>query len=355
MSTRPAKMLIRIMSLTFILVSAVALVNAFADKPQSDRQSESESKASQTVNPLCYVCHYDLQEEEISVVHQQAGIGCDQCHGPSNKHMHDEMLMTQPDRLYGRAEVEPLCTMCHNFQVDHANEAVIEEFRKKWRDRPRPNGRAITSEAVCTDCHGTHNISVQGGSDSASQREVEWKPLFDGKDLKGWQKEDNSCWQVKAGSLVAPTGSGNNLGCISRDIDLENYLLSMTFRADWPVHAAMKIHSQNDASKPVAVIEILENEKLPAYTPSIRIPEKGFALKNLDPDIVDKLMFNTVILKVADDTLDLWLNGRAIGTLHIDQPEKTRIELCFLPDQENRNAKIYISEIQLKPVTQGGD
>ena len=104
--------------------------------------------------------------EQLTIDHAAMGITCDLCHGPTIEHMHDEMLMTAPDRLFGRREIRDFCSSdaCHapddgrqyyTFE-DHTDPAKPLAFAKQWHGRMRPNGRAITDDAVCTDCHGTH-------------------------------------------------------------------------------------------------------------------------------------------------------------------------------------------------------
>jgi hypothetical protein len=107
-------------------------------------------------NGLCLVCHLDFDEDSITADHLQRGITCAHCHGKSVAHMHDETMMTSPDVLYGRTEVESMCRHCHR---SHKDKREVENFRAKWLGKKRENGRNITAESTCTDCHGLHTIS----------------------------------------------------------------------------------------------------------------------------------------------------------------------------------------------------
>jgi len=107
-------------------------------------------------NGLCMVCHLDFDEDPIATVHLHRGITCAHCHGKSVAHMHDETMMTSPDVLYGRTEVESMCSHCHR---SHKDKRAVENFRAKWLGKKRENGRNITAESTCTDCHGLHTIS----------------------------------------------------------------------------------------------------------------------------------------------------------------------------------------------------
>ena len=70
--------------------------------------------------------------------------------------------------LFGRSEVSAMCSnrTCHapgegrieyGLQ-DHKDPAKVQQFHDEWLGRVRPNGRAITKQPICTDCHGTHRI-----------------------------------------------------------------------------------------------------------------------------------------------------------------------------------------------------
>ncbi|MBI4579180.1 MAG: cytochrome c3 family protein [Planctomycetes bacterium] len=106
-------------------------------------------------NSVCLVCHIDLETEEMAAVHLKAGIVCANCHGVSEAHRSDEMNVTPPEVLYGRADIGPFCTACH---PTHKTGQQYQEFLRQWSGRRRPNGRMITSDANCMDCHGHHVI-----------------------------------------------------------------------------------------------------------------------------------------------------------------------------------------------------
>jgi hypothetical protein len=70
--------------------------------------------------------------------------------------MNDESMMTPPDILYGRTQVEAMCIQCH--EQGHKNPLAIDAFRQKWGGEKRENGRNVTEDSICTDCHGRHTI-----------------------------------------------------------------------------------------------------------------------------------------------------------------------------------------------------
>jgi hypothetical protein len=137
----------------------------FGCQPAESAKTESASQAAGVHKPVppprtgenseCLICHMDFNNEELSVKHEQVGIGCINCHGDSLAHGDDELNITPPDRLYGRAEIVPFCKGCHE---THVTGKVYDDFVKKWHSKRRPNGRMVLDDSVCTDCHGNHAI-----------------------------------------------------------------------------------------------------------------------------------------------------------------------------------------------------
>jgi hypothetical protein len=111
--------------------------------------------AAKVDNSECLVCHMDFKSELIASRHAREGVGCGFCHGPSLAHGDDEMNITPPDRLFGRAEIAEFCQDCH---PTHKTGRIYDAFVRKWHSKRRPNGRMILDDSVCTDCHGKHAI-----------------------------------------------------------------------------------------------------------------------------------------------------------------------------------------------------
>ena len=126
-------------------------------KPLSPIQvSMTDSGNTSKNNMLCFVCHVNFAENDAVADHISEGITCAHCHGKSIDHMNDESTMTPPDILYGRNEVEELCIQCH--QQTHKDQQAIDAFLQKWDGQKRENGRNVTEDSICTDCHGRHTI-----------------------------------------------------------------------------------------------------------------------------------------------------------------------------------------------------
>jgi hypothetical protein len=325
------------------------LAVCFADEPKVDKTNGEKPNE----NSKCYVCHPSLKTEDITTIHLDMGITCDECHGPSIEHMHDEMLMTKPDLLFGRAEVEKMCSnpICHKpdgdrhiySRQDHKNQAAVREFHEKWLHRIRPNGRFITNKAVCTDCHGTHNIVKETETDS---EEKKWITAFNGRDLTGWRPSGNASWNIKRGRIVAAAGKSGKGGTLWTDKMYEDYLLTVTFRATWPIHAGIWLRATGSERSPR--IEIFENQKAAAFTASVWVPGKGLALVNQRHDLIDRESWNTISVKVQGKRFHVWLNGEEIGAMLAGGPMKGKIGLHIETNPAYKAAELHIREVLIQ-------
>jgi len=330
-----------------IIFAALAslLAVCFAEESQAEKPDG---------NSKCYVCHPDMKTEELTTDHIDMDITCDECHGESVEHMHDEMLMTKPDLLFGRAEVNRMCSnpMCHKpgpgrevyGRQDHKDPVAVEEFFKKWHGRIRPNGRAVANDSVCTDCHGTHNISDPLNPQSGDELPAEWVAAFNGRDLAGWQPSGNDSWNIKTGRIIGTIGKDGKGSTLWNQQMYEDYLLAVTFRATWPIHAGIWLRGAG--SSPGPRLEIFDSK--PAFTGSVWVPENGLALVNLREQLVDSGGWNTISVKVEGDRIQVWLNGEEIGAVRGIGPAKGKIGLYIEKHPASKSAELCVREVLIQ-------
>jgi hypothetical protein len=221
---------------------------------------------------------------------------------------------------------------------------AVEEFFEKWTGRMRPNGRAVAHNSVCTDCHGTHNISKPLETKSGNEQQAEWVAAFNGSDLAGWQTSDATNWTVKSGRIVGIAGENDKGSTLWTEAIYENYLLAITFRATWPVHAGILLRGAKIKSGPR--IEIFDSA--PAFTGSVLIPEKGLALTNIREDLVDRESWNTISARIEGDKIQVWLNGEEIGSVRGIEPAKGKIGLYIEKHSASKSAAFSVREVQIQ-------
>jgi len=334
------------------LITAIIVAAGFAGLLAICSAEESQAEKPNE-NSKCYVCHPDMKTEELTTDHLVMDVTCDECHGSSTEHMHDEMLMTEPDLKFGRSEVERMCSnpTCHKpggdreiyGLQDHKNPAEVEAFLEKWTGRIRPNGRAVNHDSVCTDCHGTHNISKPLETKSGDQQ-PQWIAAFNGSDLTGWQTSDAVNWKVQSGRIVGTAGTNDKGSTLWTEAIYDNYLLAITFRVKWPVHAGIWLRGAESQNGPR--IEIFDSA--PAFTGSVLIPDKGLALTNIREDLVDRESWNTISAKVEGDKVQVWLNGEEIGSVCGIEPEKGKIGLYIKEHSPSKSTEFSVREVLIQ-------
>ena len=345
-----------------VLVLILSMYSKSKLQAQSGEKTNPEKPSN---NSQCLVCHGDLKTEILATVHLDKGITCAKCHGPSVHHMQDEMLMTKPDILFGRAQVDNMCRDCH---AEHKNPEAVEQFRQKWLGRTRPNGRTITAQSICTDCHGTHNIVKQPLTPSVEQP-AQWQAIFNGRNFNNWQvcgpkvtrpadrvrgQPTNSArWTVKKGQIVATPGPNGEGGNLWTEQTYQDYLLSVTFRAVWPIHAGIWLRASKSNQGPrVEIFESplqLSSETTygNAYAGSVWMAGR-LILVNLRKDLVDYEGWNTISVKLKGNQLKVWLNGEEIGSVYIIGPTKGKIGLHLASNPAYKNAKLYVREVLIQ-------
>ncbi|MFP4056059.1 MAG: cytochrome c3 family protein [Candidatus Brocadiia bacterium] len=134
---------------------AAALVLA-ACRPAGEAQPPPEARAARAAkaNYRCYECHIDFKGEELTTVHQRAGVTCVRCHGHSQPHIDDEVRATPADAVFRGKAMRVFCLTCHepsdHGEVPaHAAEAMEAEPSKR---------------RSCTECHGDHELIQLGAA-----------------------------------------------------------------------------------------------------------------------------------------------------------------------------------------------
>jgi len=117
-------------------------------------QEQSENKGF-VANQFCSACHYGFSDERLASTHEKAGIGCERCHGESERHRSDEDNITPPEIMYPKAKINPTCMMCHpRHEIQHvAHHKTLLEGAKTIFDSADQDGR----HRYCTDCHAPHH------------------------------------------------------------------------------------------------------------------------------------------------------------------------------------------------------
>jgi len=124
------------------------------------QESENAPEKIVTLNQFCAACHYGFSDEDLAKTHEKAGIGCERCHGESERHRSDEDNITPPEMMYPKERIMPTCMMCHpRHEIEHVSlHQQLLAGAKTIFDSDDDDAPQIT----CTFCHAKkHHIKVR--------------------------------------------------------------------------------------------------------------------------------------------------------------------------------------------------
>lgn len=121
-------------------------------------------------NSFCFVCHRNFEKEPLSAKHTKIGVGCEQCHGISERHSADEDGITPPQIMYSKARINPSCVKCHTadkLKKTDNHQLALSLMKEGGRtntvalNAAPANAGAAPVKWICTDCHGQHRMKVR--------------------------------------------------------------------------------------------------------------------------------------------------------------------------------------------------
>ncbi len=146
--------------------------------------------------------------------------------------------------------------------------------------------------------------------------QAQTEDLFNGKDLTGWTIYGTELWYVEDGLLVCESGPDKEYGYLGTKKEFKNFELTLEFKqgadgnsgvffrssiegtkiAGWQVEVAPPDHSTGGVYESYGRGWLIKPD-----------PEKDKALKYED--------WNTMKIRVVDDNVTTWLNGKEMITL----------------------------------------
>ena len=131
------------------------------EQETAEESAEEAEKEVFVANVFCSACHYGFDDEELADAHRKAGIGCERCHGESERHRSDEENVTPPEIMYPVAKINPTCMMCHpRHEIKHnpAHGILLAGAKTIFDSDSEDAG----PQMYCTTCHAKeHRINVR--------------------------------------------------------------------------------------------------------------------------------------------------------------------------------------------------
>ena len=172
-----------------------------------------------------------------------------------------------------------------------------------------------------------------------------WTPIFNGKDLDGWKARGDAAFKVEDGCIVGTPVNAKG-GDIYTEKEWDNFEVRFTYKADWPANSGVWFRTQYQ-------FDILDWKDPVAFSGTLYCPGKMFITKNLDKGIEDRAGWNTGQIYANGDHLIVWLNGRKVGEIDDKTCTKGKIGIQVHGGAEFKNMKIYIKQIEVRPLKPG--
>lgn len=170
--------------------------------------------------------------------------------------------------------------------------------------------------------------------------------LFNGKDLDGWETSGNAKWFVEDGNLVGTQGANNAPGDLFTTETYKDFLVVLTYRAEWPCNSGLWFRYQSPQKAYQA--DILEYKNPVCYSGTLYCPGKMFLAMNEDKSIVDREGWNTMKVRAEGDHIQIWLNGHKVADVHDDTTGSGKFGFQIHPGDQFGPMKIVVRELLLK-------
>ena len=142
------------------------------------------------------------------------------------------------------------------------------------------------------------------------------KPIFNGKNLDGWKIHGTEKWYVQNGELVCESGPDNQYGYLSTDQSYRNFELTLDFKQEANGNSGVFFRSSIEGVKisgwqvEVAPLNGHTGGVYESYGRGWLIQPSAEGEKALKPG-----EWNTLKIRVVDDHVTTWLNGKQMITL----------------------------------------
>ncbi|WP_202928096.1 3-keto-disaccharide hydrolase [Cyclobacterium salsum] len=165
-------------------------------------------------------------------------------------------------------------------------------------------------------------------------QEVKMKSIFNGKSLKGWtvEPEDNIWWTVENGMISVANDPSKTGSTLWTKKEYSDFIVQMDFlMGKGTVDSGIFLRSDKDQIQ-IGISGSLQRD----MTGSPYIPGKSYPV---EAEGVKALLktdeWNTMKVKVIDQTYTVWLNGEEVMTYTSENmPEKGPIGLQLHPNNE---------------------
>ncbi|NQT81819.1 DUF1080 domain-containing protein [bacterium] len=210
------------------------------------------------------------------------------------------------------------------------------------------------SRIVCMQSGHDSKVYNSPGYRQLIYRAIRWAsppkgliPLFNGKDLSGWEKVGNAKWSVQDGVLVGEQNDDGGVGELLTEKSYSNFVLFVDFKVEWPANSGVWFRYQ--APDKAYQADILEWKDPVCWSGTLYCPGKMFLAMNMDEKLVDKQGWNTFFILAYNDHLVIFLNDKKVADVTDDTTDNGKIGFQVHAGDEFKNMKMLVRSITIFP------
>ncbi len=176
------------------------------------------------------------------------------------------------------------------------------------------------------------------------------KSLFNGKNLDGWKIYGTEKWYVEDAELVCESGPNKEYGYLATEKKYKNFILELSFFQESDGNSGVFFRSSIDGTK----ISGWQVEVAPPGLHSGGIYEsygRGWLIKPLSKydDIIKMKSWNKMKIKVVDDNVTTWINGKKMITLKDEKIGNTNGSIA-LQIHDGGGIKVRWKDIMIREI-----
>ena len=173
-------------------------------------------------------------------------------------------------------------------------------------------------------------------------------PLFNGKDLTGWEKVGNAKWTVEDGVLVGQQGENGGVGELLTAKSYKDFVLFVDYKVAWPANSGVWFRYQTPGKAYQA--DVLEWKDPVCWSGTLYCPGKMFLAMNTDEGLVNRDGWNTFWIVAKGDHLLIFYNDKKVADVHDDTTDQGKIGFQVHAGDEFKNMKMLVRQIALWPL-----
>ena len=181
--------------------------------------------------------------------------------------------------------------------------------------------------------------------------DIEWMPLFNGKNLDGWTFGSKDKCFVEDGCLVGTQSDGKGDNLMTK-AQWDNFELRFTYKVKWPCNSGVWFRFARGKGYQ---FDILKYKRPVAYSGTLYCPGKMFITKNLDEKLEKRDGWNEGQIYANGEHIILWLNGKKVGECRDKTLAKGAIGVQVHGGNALKNMKITFKKIEIRPLKPGDE